>query len=62
MNFKPIFFNTFFKYPHTFYIIPTMCLYYNPNEFLETGIYSRAFGITLSWLSWGWEIIIQDGI
>ncbi len=62
MKFKPLFFSTFFKYPHRFYIIPTVNLYYNPNEFLDNGEYSTAFGLTFTWLFWGWEILIQDGI
>lgn len=58
---KPFIYKTFFKYRHRFYIIPSIELWYNKNEFLETGIYSPALGLKFSWLKWGWEIIFQKG-
>ena len=36
---------------HHWVILPTFIFYYNKNEFLETGVYSPAWGLTFRWLT-----------
>lgn len=49
---KKIYIKDFFilKKKHHWFIIPSFVFYYNENEFLETGVYTPSWGITLRWL------------
>jgi hypothetical protein len=38
------------KKKHHWFVFPSLILYYNKNEFLETGVYTPSWGISLRWL------------
>lgn len=42
-------------------IIPVVKLWYSKCYFLETGIYTPAFGLAISWLKWNYYFTIQKG-
>jgi hypothetical protein len=41
-------------------LIPTIIISYNPNEFLETGVYTKAFSLTFRWLIFMMGAQIQE--
>jgi hypothetical protein len=36
---------------HHWFIIPTVVFFYNKETFLETGVYTPSFGLTIRWLT-----------
>jgi hypothetical protein len=36
---------------HHWFIIPTIVFFYNKETFLETGVYTPSFGLTIRWLT-----------
>ena len=42
-----------------FYILPTIVVYNNKKEFLETGVYSPCWGVSICWLTFGIGIKVQ---
>jgi hypothetical protein len=44
---------------HHWFLIPTIVFYYNKNTFLETGVYTPAWGLTLRWLTFMVGVQIQ---
>jgi hypothetical protein len=40
-------------------ILPTLKLWYSENYFLETGVFTPAFGIAISFLKWNYYFTIQ---
>jgi hypothetical protein len=47
--------------PHNWIIIPTIVFFYNRHTFLETGVYSPAWGITFRWLTFMVGFQMQRG-
>lgn len=49
---KKVYEKNFFilKKKHHWFILPSIVFYYNKNEFLETGIYTPSWGITIRFL------------
>ena len=43
------------------WIIPCISLWYDKDNFLETGVTSPSFGMQISWLNWSYGLIIQEG-
>jgi hypothetical protein len=42
-------------------LLPVLKLWYSKNYFLETGVFSPAFGIAISFLKWNYYFTIQRG-
>jgi hypothetical protein len=42
-------------------ILPYIKLWHSPYYFLETGVYTPAFGIAISWLKFNYYFTIQKG-
>jgi len=42
-------------------ILPILKLWYSENYFLETGVFSPAFGVAISFLKWNYYFTIQRG-
>ena len=59
---KTIYLKDFFLYKkrNYWYIIPSIIYYYNKREFLETGVYTPSWAITLRWLNFVMGIQIQQ--
>jgi hypothetical protein len=36
---------------HHWFIMPTIVFFYNKETFLETGVYTPSFGLTIRWLT-----------
>ena len=49
---KKVYEKNFFilKKKHHWFILPSIVFYYNKNEFLETGVYTPSWGITIRFL------------
>ena len=45
----------------TFLVLPYLSTFYNKRHFLETGVYTPAFGLELGWLKWKWVFAVQHG-
>ena len=58
---KPLFFKTFYKLRNSIFILPSIKIWYNKFEFLETGVYSPALGVDFCWIIWGFEFTVQKG-
>jgi hypothetical protein len=41
-----------YKKNHHWFIVPTIIFFYNKNTFLETGVYTPSWGITIRWLTY----------
>jgi hypothetical protein len=41
------------------HILPYIRLFYNPTQFLETGVTTPALTLETGWLYWGWWLTIQ---
>ena len=48
------------KKKHFWFIIPTIIIFYNKETFLETGVYTPSWGLTLRWLNIMAGIQIQE--
>lgn len=46
---------------NTWHILPYIQLLYRADEFLETGVYTKAVTLTFGWLKWSWVCVIQEG-
>ena len=42
-------------------ILPFIKVWYSKNYFFETGVFTPAFGIAISWLKWNYYLTIQQG-
>jgi ABC-type dipeptide/oligopeptide/nickel transport system permease subunit len=42
-------------------ILPFIKLWYSENYFLETGVFTPAFGIAISFLKWNYYFTMQQG-
>jgi len=42
-------------------ILPYLKIWYSPSYFLETGVYTPAFGIGFSWFKFNYYFTIQNG-
>ncbi len=40
-------------------VLPFIKIWYSPNYFLETGLYTPAFGVAISFLKWNYYFTIQ---
>jgi hypothetical protein len=49
-----------YKKKHFWFIIPSIIFYHNKHEFLETGVYTPSWAITLRWLNFVMGIQIQE--
>ena len=60
---KTIYHKDFFIYnkKHHWFLIPTIVLFYNKETFLETGVYTPSWGITVRWLTYMVGVQIQKG-
>ena len=61
MTSKKTYIKDFFIYKkkHHWFIIPTIVFFYNKTEFLETGVYTPSWGLTIRWLTYMMGIQIQ---
>ena len=42
-------------------ILPVVKFWYSKCYFLESGVYSPAFGVAISWLKWNYYFTLQKG-
>jgi hypothetical protein len=49
----------FKKFEKRYWIIPCISIWYDQYYFLETGVYTPAFGIQISFLNFAWGLTIQ---
>jgi len=49
-----------YKKRHHWFLIPTIVFFYNKTEFLETGVYTPSWGLTIRWLTYMMGIQIQE--
>jgi hypothetical protein len=63
MTNKKVYLKDFFVYKkkHHWFIIPTVVFFYNKETFLETGVYSPSWGLTIRWLTYMIGFQIQEG-
>jgi len=50
-----------YKKKHHWFIIPTVVFFYNKDTFLETGVTSPSWGLTIRWLTYMVGVQIQEG-
>ena len=53
--------NAFQKNKDITIILPVVKFWYSKCYFLETGLYTPAFGVAVSWLKWNYYFTIQSG-
>lgn len=53
--------NKFQKNKDIIVLLPIIKIWFSKNYFLETGVFSPAFGIAISWLKWNYYFTIQQG-
>jgi hypothetical protein len=53
--------NAFQKNKDITIILPVVKFWYSKCYFLETGLYTPAFGVAFSWLKWNYYFTIQKG-
>jgi hypothetical protein len=60
---KKVYLKDFFIYKKRYhwFIIPTIVFFYNKETFLETGVYTPSWGITVRWLTYMIGFQIQEG-
>jgi hypothetical protein len=49
------------KKKHHWFLIPTVIFYYNKREFLETGVHTPCWGLTVRWLIFMAGVQVQKG-
>ena len=49
-----------YKKRHHWFLIPTIVFFYNKTEFLQTGVYTPSWGLTVRWLTYMMGIQIQE--
>jgi len=49
-----------YKKRHHWFLIPTIVFFYNKTEFLETGVYTPSWGLTIRWLTYMIGVQIQE--
>jgi hypothetical protein len=61
MTSKKTYDKDFFIYnkKHHWFLIPTMVFFYNKETFLETGVYTPSWGLTVRWLTYMAGVQIQ---
>lgn len=52
--------NGFFKNYGYYLFLPYVRIWYDKYRFLETGVYTPAFGINIGWLNFGYSLTIQQ--
>ncbi len=53
--------NTFQKNKDITIILPVIKFWYSKCYFLESGVYTPAFGVAISWLKWNYYFTLQKG-
>jgi hypothetical protein len=53
--------NAFQKNKDITIILPVVKFWYSKCYFLESGVYSPAFGVAISWLKWNYYFTLQKG-
>ena len=53
--------NAFQKNKDITIVLPVVKFWYSKCYFLETGLYTPAFGLAVSWLKWNYYFTIQKG-
>ena len=48
------------KKKHHWFLIPTIVFFYNKETFLETGVYTPSWGLTIRWLTYMVGFQIQE--
>jgi len=63
MTSKTVYHKDFFIYnkKHHWFLIPTIVFFYNKETFLETGVYTPSWGLTVRWLTYMTGVQIQKG-
>jgi hypothetical protein len=58
---KKKYYKDFFIYKkrHHWFLIPTIVFFYNKTEFLETGVHTPSWGLTVRWLQYMVGVQIQ---
>ena len=51
----------FYKTYNTLHILPEFSVWYIKEQFLETGVYTPAFGFRFAWIKWKWAFSMQKG-
>ena len=49
-----------YKKRHHWFLIPTIVFFYNKTEFLQTGVYTPSWGLTVRWLTYMIGVQIQE--
>lgn len=52
--------NKFYKHVGYYMIVPCISIWYNKYRFLETGVYTPAFGVNLGWLNFRYALAVQQ--
>jgi hypothetical protein len=53
--------NRFVKHKGYFMFIPCVSIWYDKYRFLETGLYTPAFGLQIGWFNFSYGLSIQKG-
>lgn len=51
----------FYRAYNTLHILPEFSVWYIKEQFLETGVYTPAFGFRFAWIKWKWVFSMQKG-
>lgn len=53
--------NKIFKHKGYFMFVPCISIWHDKYRFLETGLYTPSFGITLGWINFTYSLTLQKG-
>ena len=53
--------NNFITTKNSIHILPEFCIWFNKDYFLETGVYTPAFGFKICWIKFMWSFGVQEG-
>lgn len=53
--------NRFQKNKDIVVLLPITKIWFSKNYFLESGVFTPAFGIAISWLKWNYYFTMQEG-
>ena len=53
--------NKIFRHNGYFMFVPCISIWYDKYRFLETGLYTPSFGITLGWINFTYSLTFQKG-
>lgn len=56
-----IIYNNFFKTTGSIHLLPEFYVWFDKYRFLETGLYTPAFGFRICWIKWGYSLGLQKG-